>query len=338
MDTKALLERCNAVPTDSLDYVTWLENRKGSIGGSDAGAIMGCVGQWGSPLTVFLQKTGNTMAKEMSSAAKRGKILEPVIREYFKEEYPKLTIEKLPYMLYHPEYPFISANLDGIIDAGDGAEINGNRIEGLGGLEIKSTKSGYGFGSDEIPDGYYCQIQHYLAVTGLNWFILAAYFLEKEEMSYYVIPRDETFIAKLIEAETKFWKNNVLTGEWPPALGIDAEEDMITGMFEGGMTLVLGDTEKDLCRQYVEASAKAKEAEAEKERISSEIKAAIVKQQSGGKGEKKISAFAGKYSISWSRYMRHSIDTEAMKKAGVYEQYSKTSESGMFRITEKKVV
>jgi hypothetical protein len=110
---------------------------------------------------------------------------------------------------------------------------------------------------------------------------------------------------------------------------------MITGVFEGGTTLVLGDAERELCRKYVEAQTKYKEAEAEKERISTELKAAIVKQQSGAT-ERKISAIAGRYSVSWSRYMRHSVDTEGMKKDGVYERYSKEYESGMFRITEKE--
>jgi hypothetical protein len=107
-------------------------------------------------------------------------------------------------------------------------------------------------------------------------------------------------------------------------------------MFEGGTTLVLGEEEQELCRRYIIAQAQYKEAESVKEEICTELKAAIVKQQSGGAAEKKISAIAGKYSVSWSRYTRHSVDTDALKKAGVYEQYTKEYESGMFRITEKK--
>lgn len=273
-----VLKHCpNSVSTEKMGYDKWLELRKGSIGGSDAGAIMQYAGEWGSPLTVFLQKKGYTKSKEMSPAAKRGKILEPVIREYLGEQYPGLAVERLPYMLYHPEFPFMSANLDGVITADSPFDINGKTIMGTGGLEIKSSKTGYGFGQDEIPDGYYCQVQHYMAVAGLPWFVLATYFLEKEEISYYVINRNEEFIKGLIREEKAFWENHVLTGEWPAAIGVDKEDEMITGLFEGGSTLILGEQEKELCREYVEANRQYKELEKRKAEISTNLKAVIVR-------------------------------------------------------------
>jgi predicted phage-related endonuclease len=231
----------------------------------------------------------------------------------------------------------MSANLDGLVFAGTPAEINGKTIEGLGGLEIKSSATGYGFGKDEIPDGYYCQVQHYMAVAGLQWFVLAVYIIEKEEdIGYYVIERNDDFINNdLIPAEKAFWENHLLTGEWPAAIGIDEEESMITGIFEGGSSLALGEEERELCREYVEARNLEKAAKEIMDRTSTEIKARLVQKQSKN-GEKKISAIAGKYSISWTRFMRHDVDREAMKKAGIYDQYSKVFESGQLRITEKK--
>jgi putative phage-type endonuclease len=332
-----VLEHCpKSINIADMGYEDWLELRKGSIGGSDAGAIMRYVGEWGSPLTVFLDKKGLAKSKEMSPAAKRGKILEPVIREYFGEEYPGITIIKSPYMFYSKEHDFISANLDGFIHAEKPFEINGKTIEGLGGLEIKSTKTGYGFGADEIPDGYYAQVQHYMAVTGLQWFVMAVYFLENEDIGYYVIGRNDDFINNdLIPAEKDFWENYILKNEWPAAVGIDSEEEMLTGMFEGGSTLTLGEEERELCREYLGAHVRFKEAEDTKKRISITLKEILVKKQSNN-GEKKISAIAGGYSISWSRFQQTRLDTEAIKKAGLYDRFAKTSESGALRITEKK--
>jgi putative phage-type endonuclease len=318
-----------------MEYAEWLELRKNSIGGSDAGAIMQYIGEWGSPLTVYLNKKGIALSKEMSVSAMRGKLLEIVIRARFGETYPNMVIEKVPYILYSPEFPFMSANLDGII-AGPETEINGMKVSGIGGLEIKTTKSGYGFNNDEIPDGHYCQVQHYMAVTGISWFVLAAYFLEDEEIKYYVIKRNDDFIKNdLIPAEKDFWENYILKDEWPAAVGIDSEEEMFTGMFEGGATLALGEKERELCREYVEAHTRFKEAEDTKKRISITLKEILVKKQSKN-GEKKISAIAGKYSISWSRYQKTQLDTDAIKKAGLYDRFAKTSESGALRITEKK--
>jgi putative phage-type endonuclease len=332
----SLLKHCPIYhATEDLSYEAWLELRKGSIGGSDAGAIMKYVGEWGSPLTVFLQKLGLAKSKEMSPAAKRGKLLEPVIREYFAEAYPGLAIHKAPFMLYSPDHPFMSANLDGLID-GPETVINGKKIEGIGGLEIKSSKTGYGFGEDEIPDGYYCQLQHYMSVTGLPWFVLAAYFLEKEDISYYLINRDDAFINDtLIPGEKAFWENHVLTKEWPAAIGVDEEESMLTGMFEGGSTITLGDEERALCKEYVEAKAREKEAQDVKDRVSALLKETIIKKQSKN-GERKISALAGPFSISWSRYETSRVDSDALKKAGLYEKFVKKSETGRFTITEKR--
>ncbi|GHT52540.1 hypothetical protein FACS1894106_1510 [Spirochaetia bacterium] len=332
----ALIERCKQnVNIAEMSYEEWLELRKSSIGGSDAGAIMEYVGEWGSPLTVYLNKKGLAVSKDMSAAAKRGKILEPVIRQYFGETYPGLVIAQVPFMLYHPEYPFMSANLDGVI-MGPETEINGKKISGLGGLEIKSSKTGYGFGTDEIPDGYYCQVQHYMAVTGLNWFVMAVYFLEAEDIGYYVIERNDDFITKdLIPAEKNFWENNILTNEWPAAVGIDSEEEMLTGMFTGGKSLALGDNERNLCREYVEAQDTFKEAEKAKNRISIQLKEIIVRKQSGST-EKKISAVAGPFSISWTRFIKRDLDRDALKEAGLYEKYLKAAETGRMTITEKK--
>jgi putative phage-type endonuclease len=294
----AVLEHCpKSVNIADMSYEDWLELRKGSIGGSDAGAIMKYIGEWGSPLTVYLDKKGLAKSKNMSPAAKRGKLLEPVIREYFGEEYPGVTVIKSPYMFFSKEHDFISANLDGLIYAEKPVEINGKTIEGLGGLEIKSTKTGYGFGEDEIPDGHYCQVQQYMYVTGLKWFLLAAYFLENEEIKYYVIQHNDDFIKHdLIPAEKDFWENYILKNEWPTAIGIDAEEETLTGMFDGGSTLALGEEERELCREYLEAHAQFIEAEDTKKRISITLKEILVQKQSKN-GEKKISAIAGRYSI-----------------------------------------
>jgi putative phage-type endonuclease len=331
-----LLEHCpKSVNIADMSYETWLELRKSSIGGSDAGAIMRYVGEWGSPLTVFLNKKGLAVSKDMSPAAKRGKTLEPMVSAYFSEQYPGLTVEKFPYMLYHPEYSFMSANLDGLI-TGPETEINGRKISGLGGLEIKTTKTGYGFGKDEIPDGHYCQIQHYAAVTGLTWFVLAAYFLEEDDFHYYVIERNDDFITQdLIPSEREFWENNILKNEWPSAVGIDSEEEMLTGMFEGGSSLALGMEEEALCHECVRAKERIKADQEIVDRVNTQLKEIIIQRQSGGK-ERKISALAGPYSISWSRFETSRVDSDALKKDGLYEKYIKKSETGRFAITQKK--
>ncbi len=52
--------------------------------------------------------------------------------------------------------------------------------------------------------------------------------------------------------------------------------------------------------------------------------------------EKKAAAVAGGYKISWSFFNRTSVDTDALKKAGLYEQFAKTAESDRLMISGKK--
>jgi predicted phage-related endonuclease len=76
---QSILDATPHIPTEGMTYEEWLEKRKGSLGGSDAGAVMG-MNNFESPLTLYLRKKGLVPESEMSRAAKRGKILEPVIR------------------------------------------------------------------------------------------------------------------------------------------------------------------------------------------------------------------------------------------------------------------
>jgi putative phage-type endonuclease len=329
-----LLDRCPHISTVNMENDAWLEKRRDGIGGSDAGAIMGMSG-YGSPLTVYLQKKNLVPRGETSRAAHRGKILEPMIRMETTKDFPGLQIEPVPAMFSDPDNPYMIANLDGAIFAETPIEIRGQTIEGLGGHEIKSAKTNYGWGEDEIPDSYYCQVQHYMKVLGLPWFVVSVYILDDETLNHYVIRRNDEFITRLVEAEKDFWENYIQKDIMPAAVGIENEEDMITSMFDGGSSLVLGEEEQELCRQYVEAHAKFNEAKEKKEVISVMIKEILVQKQSKN-GERRISATAGIFNISWSRFLRHDVDTEALKRDGLYDKYAKVSDSGQMRITKKK--
>lgn len=56
---------------------------------------------------------------------------------------------------------------------------------------------------DEIPDSYYVQCQHYMAVTGcVKWYI--AVLIGGNKFVWKEIPRNDGDIAALIEAEKEF--------------------------------------------------------------------------------------------------------------------------------------
>jgi putative phage-type endonuclease len=325
------------ISTNGMSYDEWLGKRNGGIGGSDAGAILG-KNSFASPLTVYLQKKGLVPNQATSRAAKRGKILEPVIRQITIEEFPQLVIESVPFMFTSPVYPFMAANIDGAIHAPEVVNIGGEDIRGVGGHEIKSAKTAYGWGEAEIPDSYYCQVQHYMAVLGLPWFMVSVYILDTEDIRHYIIRRNADFIDnKLVAAEKDFGENYVEKSVMPAAIGIENEDDMITGMFTGAQgTIRLGDAEIDLCEEHVRLNREIKELDTRKKAIATTVKEAVIKASGGSPLEKKASATAGPYSVSWSFFNRASVDTDALKKAGLYERYSKITETDRFTISEKK--
>ena len=87
------------------------------------------------------------------------------------------------------------------------------------GLEIKTAGSSqYRKWKDgEIPDAYYCQCLHYMAVTGADYWYIAV-LLGGNDSKWKRIERNEEDIRTLIEAEKEFW-NLVQTKTAPPVDG-----------------------------------------------------------------------------------------------------------------------
>ena len=317
----------------NLKHDEWIELRRASIGGSDAGAVIG-MNKWASPLTVYLDKKGLS-SFEGNIATRRGAWLEEPIRQRCKEELG-IIVEEAPFMFYSNEYSFMSANIDGLVYTDVKKVIEGVEVIGLGGLEIKTSNYGEGFQDNELPDSYYAQVQHYMAVLELPYFILSAYIINKDELKHYVIKRDDVFIKRLIEEEQIFWNEYVEKEVMPSPTGCSAESEAIELMFKGSPTTIeLSKEYESLCAEYLLLNEQIKAKENQKIEIANKIKLKIVEEQVGSESGK-AQARAGDYKIAYSTFLRKSVDTDALKKAGLYDQYAKVSESSTFRITEIK--
>ena len=318
--------------TKGMTEEQWLLKRRNGIGGSDAGAVMD-LNKWASPLTVYLDKKGLSHF-DGNRATERGSWLEEPIREKAKEALG-VMIEECPYMFTSATHPFMSANIDGLVYIQDEKEINGISLSGLGGHEIKTTQRGDDFSEHEIPDSYFAQVQHYMAVLELPWFILSAYFIDRHEFRHYVIQCDDAFISRLIKAEKDFWENFIEKGIMPAPSVIDAESDAINALFTGcATTLILDSEAESMSAEYLLINSQMKDLKKRKTQLCEGLKLKIIAQQ---KDEvSKAQAIAGNYKISFSKSVRRSVDTDRLKKDGLYEQYCKESESSMFRVTESK--
>ena len=109
------------------------------------------------------------------------------------------------------------------------ASLDGELLDSTGRhgiLEIKTTNilqgSQWEKWRDKIPDNYFCQVLHYLAVTEYDFAVLKAQIKSGQgermriETRHYFIERKEVEedIECLVESERKFW-NCVITGTRP---------------------------------------------------------------------------------------------------------------------------
>ena len=206
---------------EASDHGRWLHNRSVGIGGSDAAAVVG-LNPYKSNIELFEEKTGRTVSEDISDKpyVKYGTEAEPHIRALFALDYPEYEV------IYHENrilrskrWPFMQASLDG--------ELVDRRTGRKGILEIKTTNILQSMQrekwKDRIPDNYYCQILHYLVVTGWDFVILRAHLRSEwgEDRStsvrHYHIERSDVQedMDYLVAEEIKFWRF-VESGKQPP--------------------------------------------------------------------------------------------------------------------------
>lgn len=330
---------CTAESTDGMSEDVWLEKRRAGIGGSDSGALLG-MNKYATPLSVYIAKKGllDSDLNKNNQSIKWGKMAEAAIRKGLADDL-NLQIETAPVMFRSKENQFMLADLDGLVFVPEAREIEGRAVKGIGGLEIKTaTSRNTEFGTDEIPDSYYCQVQHYMAVTGLSWFILAV-LIDKADGRIYVVPRNDEFInSMLVPAEKSFWNDYVLADIMPAPTGNENEAKILDGVYtECAAEVELPGEVSLLCDEYKLASQEEKTAAERKEIVKEKIKIAILKASPGADVEKqKIIATAGGAKITWNRQVKKIADTDRLKKSGLFDEYCKESTSLVMRITAEK--
>ena len=101
------------VSAKDMSKKDWLRWRVKGIGGSDASVVCG-QNRYKSPVELWMEKTGQIEPKVAGEAAYWGTTLEPLVRAEFVQR-TGLPIKHEHAILQHSEYPFMLANLDGIV-------------------------------------------------------------------------------------------------------------------------------------------------------------------------------------------------------------------------------
>lgn len=306
------------ISTVGMSREKWLEIRRESIGGSDAGALLG-LNPYRSPYALWAEKTGKAIPEDISDkeAVRLGNDLEEYVAQRFTEATGK-KVRRCNSILRNTDYPFAHANPDRLVVGEDS------------GLECKTTSSWETLKKckeGQFPDTWYAQCVHYMMVTGAKkWYLAVLCF--GHGFFWFEIERNEAEIAALAKAEAEFWqrvKNDIA----PPVDGMDSTTGAIKAVFpqsRSGMSV-------DLTPMMAEIAAwRATRAQIKT------LEAQLTEQQNRictymGQAE---SGICGDHKVSWKTQTRRTFDTKRFAADHPHislEMYYKTTESRPFKLS-----
>ena len=307
------------VVADTADMTKdqWLETRHRGVGGSDAAAILG-VSPWTSRYAVWSDKVAEKPIQLAQTPAMAfGHRMEPVVADAYAESSGTNLVNDTN-LYAHPEHKFMLANLDRLILGSDGKPSSV--------LEIKTSANPYSW-DDGVPAYYVSQVQHYMAVTNLPTSVVAV-LLQGKEMRDYEVPRDNAYIDRLIEMESKFW-DEVTKRIEPDIDGSDSTHQTIRKAYAvtQGKAVDLDTSFMALIERRASAKAQADECADAVRKIESEIMTLL--------SDAEIGVVNGKQVVTWKEQSRTSVDTKRLK-----EEYPEIAEalmkSSTFRVLKVK--
>lgn len=303
------------IHTAKMSHEEWLEQRRKSIGGSDASAILG-MNTYCSAYTVWADKLGKLPPKEDNEPMRLGRDLEEYVAKRFTEE-TGIKLRRENNILINPKYPFAHANVDRMVVGEDaGFEAKTTTV-----LNLKKFKNG------EYPENYYVQCVHYLMVTGAKRWYLGVLILGVG-FKWFVIERDEGEIEALAKSEEAFWE--YVEKKTPPATdGSESTTETITTIYpesNDGAVSLFG--YEDALRQYIALGRQIDELKKLRDESANIVKAFMGE---AGKGE------SNHFKVSWSSYLKSTFDHKKFASDNPnldLSKYYKSTTARTFRVTE----
>jgi hypothetical protein len=282
-----------------------LEERKAGIFATDAAPALG-LSKYRSPVQVWMEKTGNPMPFEESEAMKLGLIMQPVIARLYEEKYETRLKDLEGTTLWHPKIAFMGSHFDYVTP--DNQTL----------VEVKNFHSSrqreFGDdGSDDVPMDCLVQCVHEAVVYGVKRVDLAVLF-GGQSFKVYPITINQDTADMVVEREERFWRK-VVEREAPDP--IDPEETRRLFPRDNGGTVLAPQSVASVAQQLSQLRKQLADAEALEDRL-------ITALQKEMGDASTLAAPSGDVLATWklSKEGRR-VDTDALKAAGLYEQYSK---------------
>ncbi len=210
-----------------MTKLEWLKLRQQGITGTDAPAICG-LSRFGNRLSVFANKHTEISEADIQEESERfywGHRQEKMIADEFKLR-TGIHVRNYPWMLQNKDQYWLLANPDRIVVE------NGE----TGGLECKNVHEFMSkeWEGDLIPDTAAVQCHHYMLVTGLKFWWIAA-LIGGCRFVYKRIERDEQICADLFKVEAEFWQM-VLDKEMPAVDGSDISTRVLNSLYHDAVS------------------------------------------------------------------------------------------------------
>lgn len=244
------------------------EIRSKGIGGSDIAPIMG-LSKWKTAHELWLEKSGMVEPDKLDSQVVHfGNVLEQVVADEFAER-KGFKVRKRNNTFTHKEYPQLLANIDRSID-GEKAV-----------LECK-TSSAFLMGdwgeemSEDVPDYYRVQVEHYMTVLGQETAYLAV-LIGGNTFRTYFFEKDKELAQMIMDAAIDFW--DMVKNGTPPPINYDHQttHDMLLRRYPGtnGKQITLPDDIQPWHEVLLQTKEKIKELEGVKDGCNNRIQEAM---------------------------------------------------------------
>lgn len=197
-------------------HTEWLDARKGGIGASEVGTILG-VNPYETPYQLWRRKMGLDAPKQESFLMKAGHYLEDAIARFCADETGVEIIKQSAeeFVVVNRDKQFLRVSPDRYAWLPDAKHTADNKVI----IECKSTQKA--ISEDDIPLSWFSQVMYQLGVCEMPQGYLA-WLTQGRDFGYKRIAFDKGFYNDVIVAEIeRFWVDNILGKKEPTLTSLD---------------------------------------------------------------------------------------------------------------------
>ena len=235
----------------ALERQAFLDARRQGIGGSDIAAILG-LSPYKTPFQLWQEKTGRfepSFGPEQEERMHWGNVLEDVVARHYATQ-RGCKVQRINTQMHHPRWPVIIGNVDRVrvrVQEGSRARWDAEAGRVLGADAVLEVKTASAFaaqdednwgeaGTDQVPQHYWMQVQHYLGISGLPVADLAVLF-GGQQFRTYTIAADVALQNDIFAQAADWWQRHVVA-DLPPDPTTEAEARLAWKAHRNGTSVV----------------------------------------------------------------------------------------------------